>query len=467
MTAHTAPLVVLGAGLTGLTTAALLARAGHPVTVLERDATPPPEPAAAAWQRWNRPGVNQFRHPHLMLPRWYQIVCGELPELPELLLAAGARPTNLLHLQPPSVTHGWRPGDEEFDTIAARRPVLEAVMATLVEREPGVRVRRGVRVEGLLLDDAAVPHVRGVRADGEDVPAALVVDCSGRRTPVPGLLAACGAAPVVSHDPDGFVYWSRQFRTRDGRTPSALGPALSHHTSLSALTLPGDDGTFSVALVTRADDRTLRVLRHTAAWDQVAALTAVTPWLERGAPESDVVPIAGIEDVTRTYVVGGRPLVTGLVAVGDSAVATNPSLGRGASIGAIQATVLRDVLGSYDRPEEAYAAASAERVQPWVEATSWFDRHRLAEMGAEVRGERYVTDDPGWVMSGALRRGALADPVLARASARIGGLLALPPDALGDPTVGPLLGPWVGDLSPAGPSRDELVAACARVPAAV
>jgi 2-polyprenyl-6-methoxyphenol hydroxylase-like FAD-dependent oxidoreductase len=347
--------------------------------------------------------------------------------------------------------------------------VLEAAMASLVAREPRVRVRRGARVGGLLLGDGPVRHVLGVRVDSQDVPAALVVDCSGRRTPVPELLAASGPAPVVRREPDGFVYWTRQFRVRDGRTPRGLGPALSHHASLSVLTLPGDDGTFSVALVSRADDRALRALRHDATWDRVAALTTAAPWLERGVPESEVVPIAGIEDVTRSYVVDGRPVVTGLVAVGDSAVATNPTLGRGAALGALQATVLRDVLAGPTQAstEAAYAAACAERVQPWVDATTWFDRHRLAEMAAQVRGDRYLTDDPGWAMSVALRHGAVADPTLARASARIGGLLALPADVLGDPAVGPLLAPWLGDLPPVGPSRDELVAACTRVPAGV
>ena len=251
-------------------------------------------------------------------------------------------------------------------------------------------------------------------------------------------------APSEARAPAGLVYWSREFRTPDGRTPTGLGPALSHHPGLSVLTLPGDNGTFSVALATRTDDLAARSLRHVPEWERVARMSAAAPWLERGEPSSDVVPIAGIEDVVRSYVVDGRPVVTGLVAVGDSAVATNPSLGRGASIGLMHATVLRDVLNAEPREVELeLAAASAERVQPWVDATTWFDQHRLAEMGAEVRGEDYRTDDPGWAMSVALRRGAATDPVLARASSRIGGLLALPPDVLADPAVGARLGPWL------------------------
>lgn len=462
LTDHDSPdrIVVIGSGLTGLMTALLLARAGHRVTLLERDAAAPPASGGAAWADWQRPGVSQFRHPHLMLPRWYRTVVAELPELPPLVLDSGGRPVNLLHLQSTTVTHGWQPGDEELDTIAVRRPVLEDCLARLADAEPAVTIRRGSRVDGLVLDDGQVPHVRGIRVDGGAVAARLVVDCAGRRTPVPGLLARVGAAPAEVRDPAGLVYWSRHFRARDGRTPSGLGAALTHHESLSVLALPGDAGTFSVALATRADDTAMRSLRHVAVWERVVAHTAAAPWIAQGEPTSGVVPIAGIEDVTRRYVVDGRPAVTGLVAVGDAAVATNPSLGRGASLGALQAVTLRDVVaGGAPDVATAFAAACADRVQPWVDATTWFDRHRLAEMAAEAREEPYRTDDIGWVMSGALRRGAAVDPVLARASSRIGGLLALPPDVLSDPGVGRRLEPWLLDHASPGPSRADLVSA--------
>ena len=48
-------ILVLGAGLTGLTAAMLLARDGHTVTVLDRDPASPPGAAEAAWQEWARP----------------------------------------------------------------------------------------------------------------------------------------------------------------------------------------------------------------------------------------------------------------------------------------------------------------------------------------------------------------------------------------------------------------------------
>jgi glycine/D-amino acid oxidase-like deaminating enzyme len=68
-----AQVVILGAGLGGLSTAILLARDGHEVTVLERDPADPPAPEQA-WDGWDRHGVNQFHLPHFMLPagtrRW-------------------------------------------------------------------------------------------------------------------------------------------------------------------------------------------------------------------------------------------------------------------------------------------------------------------------------------------------------------------------------------------------------------
>ena len=65
-----ARIVVIGGGVGGLTSGMLLARDGHDVTVLERDAAPTPETADEAWNNWDRRGVNQFRMVHLFAPRF-------------------------------------------------------------------------------------------------------------------------------------------------------------------------------------------------------------------------------------------------------------------------------------------------------------------------------------------------------------------------------------------------------------
>lgn len=466
---HHLEVVVAGAGLIGLTTAILLARDGHRVTVVDRDPAPPPADGEDAWEAWERPGVNQFRLPHLMLPRWTREVERELPELIDALGADGVQRVNLLHLQPDAVTHGWQPGDERFDTVTARRPVLEASLGRLADAEPGVTVRRGVRVHGLLTgsDGGGVPHVRGLRTTAGDLVADLVVDAAGRRTPLPGWLDRLGGpAPVEQRDASGFVYYSRYFLAPDGKLPAGPGSVLTHHPSWSVLTLPSDHSTYCVALVISARDKTLRRLRDPRVW-QAAALTSPVsaPWVSHGAPTTDVLAIAGIEDVHRSYLRDGAPVVTGLVGVGDSTAATNPSLGRGASIGMIHACALRDALARSARDPrdqvEAFAAETARQVAPWVDATTWFDRHRLGEIEADVAGTPYLPDDMAWPMATSLQAGADHDPVLARASSMLGGLLAAPPEVFADADVQRRLLPYrdAPRYAADGPTRDALLRA--------
>ena len=64
-----ARIVVLGAGICGMATAILLARDGHDVTVLERDAEPVRDSVDEAWSAWERAGVAQFRQPHFLQAR--------------------------------------------------------------------------------------------------------------------------------------------------------------------------------------------------------------------------------------------------------------------------------------------------------------------------------------------------------------------------------------------------------------
>ena len=60
-------IVLVGAGVAGLGAAMFLARDGHQVIVLERDPASPPDDPSQAWERWQRPGVNQF---HWRMPFW-------------------------------------------------------------------------------------------------------------------------------------------------------------------------------------------------------------------------------------------------------------------------------------------------------------------------------------------------------------------------------------------------------------
>ena len=463
-----AEILVLGAGLTGLTTAMLLARDGHDVTVLERDAADPPGDApAAAWTGWDRGGVAQFHQLHLMLPRWREVMETELPGVLDALRAAGGLDHNALHHRPVAQTGGWQPGDERFGLVTARRPVLEAAVASVAARCPGLRIRRGVAVTGLLTSDGgAVPQVVGVRTVAGDVRASLVVDAGGRRSAVSRwIVDAGGRAPVDQRADCGFVYYGRHYR---GAMPAGVDSMLSHNESVSLLTLPADNGTWGVGITTSSRDRALRELRHLPCWEAaIRCYPATAGWID-AEPITGISVMAGIEDRRRELVVDSAPVVTGLVALGDAWASTNPSLGRGASIGALHACVLRDVVAKEgtDDPDTLvlrFAAETAATVAPYLDSTLSFDRHRLAEIEADAAGVPYEPEDPAWAMTRALGAGARTDPVVARALAAIASVQALPAEVLGDPAVLGHAAAFLGRPHYApGASRAELLAAVRR-----
>ncbi|HEU4423027.1 MAG TPA: FAD-dependent oxidoreductase [Pilimelia sp.] len=468
-----AQVVILGAGLGGLSTAMLLARDGHEVTVLERDPAQPP-PAAGAWDAWERRGVNQFRLPHFMLPRWRAQMREELPDVLDELVDAGGLAVNTLALLPEGYRGPMRPADERFDTVTARRPVLEAAVAAAADRTPGVTIRRGVKVTGFRADPGAhhrPPRVTGVLVDGGRVVRAdLVVDCCGRRSALGSWLAAAGARhPVEEREDCGFVYYGRHFRGRTGEQPEARAGLVQNYDSVTLLTLPADHGTWSVVFTTSNRDRALRALRDPRAFDAALARYPLAAHWRGGEPISGVDVMAGIEDRHRRLVVDGEPVATGAVAVGDAWACTNPSLGRGAAIGLLHARVLRDLLrevdpGEHDKLARRFDELTAAVVEPLYRLTLWYDRHRLAEIDADIAGVAYRTDDPRWAVSKATVAASLADPDIARGYQSLVSLLTTPDELFAEP--GMLdrilqLGADAPTYPIPGPDRGELLAAIA------
>jgi 2-polyprenyl-6-methoxyphenol hydroxylase-like FAD-dependent oxidoreductase len=415
-----ARIVIVGAGVVGLGAALLLCGDGHEVTVLERDAEAPPAGAEEIWGTWQRKGVNQFRLPHFFLARYRGLLDSELPEVKKGLVAAGAVRLNPVLDAPEEIRGSAREEDGAFDCISGRRCVVEAAVASVAGRAPGLEIRRGATVAGLVTGPSAhdgVPHVTGVRlSTGEELAADLVVDMTGRRSHLPRWLEAIGAQAARDElDDCGFIYYGRHFRSADGGIPPALGGFVMHLGTISALTLPADNGTWSVTLVTSAKDKALRLLRDAAIWEKaVRSLPLVAHWLDGKPIDDRVSALAGIEDRHRNLMVGGAPVATGVVAAGDAWACSNPSVGRGASIGMLQAVALRDTIAAtgLDDPWEfacSFHHATAETVEPWYRETLAADRHRLAEIDALIAGSEYRPRDPGWEISQTLAAAAFKD----------------------------------------------------------
>jgi 2-polyprenyl-6-methoxyphenol hydroxylase-like FAD-dependent oxidoreductase len=466
-------IVVVGAGVVALGTALLLAGDGHEVMVLERDPEGPPHDPAEAWERWQRPGVNQFRMAHAFLGGYRAIVDTELPAVAKALEDAGALRLNFIRdVLPAAMTGGWQDGDERYEWLTGRRVLVEAVLAEAAESAPGVQVRRGTSVASLTNGASAltgIPHVTGVRTKtAEYIPADLVVDMTGRRSALPDWLEAIGARrPSEELEDSGFLYFGRHFRSADGSLPPFFGAPQLHWGTITTLTLPADNGTWGVVVETSSKDRALLPLREPDRWAAVLrSLPLVAHWLD-GIPIDDGVQVmARLEDRYRGFVVDGKPVATGVVALADSWACSNPANGRGASIGMLHALTLRDQLRSVTLNDpaafaEAFHAATAETVEPWYRATLATDRHRLGEIEADLRGVAYDSTDSAYQLQKALDAAAPQDPECIRASLDIGFVLRPPQEVFARPGLRDKtreLGSGWREAQQFGPSREQLLA---------
>jgi 2-polyprenyl-6-methoxyphenol hydroxylase-like FAD-dependent oxidoreductase len=408
--------------------------------------------------------VAQFRQPHNVFPRFRHLCDEDLPGVNDELAAAGFRALNLLDAAPPSLSdRAPRPGDARLEMLTGRRPVLEAVLAAHAEEQPGVTVHRGVRVAGLTAGSSAipgVPHVDGVvTADGERWSADLVVDAMGRRTPSDGWLADLGTRPPRRVDADsGYAYYTRYYR---GPLPEWRTRAVTPHGTVTVLTLPSDNDTWSVTVFCGSRDEPLKALRDPACFDRVVrGFPLQQHWLDAEV-EPGVAVIAGVLDRIRSLVVDDQPIVTGFTTVGDAWACTNPSGGRGISVGLMHAHLLRDVLVEHAAAPAEFAREFPARAQvevaPYVDHQLRVDRVRVAEMDALRRGVPAPPRDPG---QAAFLAAAMEDPVVFRALMETLLCLALPEEVLARPHVAAAVDARWGRVPdpPPGPDRRELLA---------
>jgi 2-polyprenyl-6-methoxyphenol hydroxylase-like FAD-dependent oxidoreductase len=463
MTIHIDPVVVVGAGPVGLATAMLLADTGREVLVLEKDGAGPPATAEEAWQ-WERRGVAQFRQAHYLQPRARHVLEAELPLVLERLEAMGGLRFNPIDSLPLSGGDRSRQaGDERFDTVTARRPVLESALAQVAEDTVGVKIERGTQVEGPVVGPSTphgVPCVIGVRtASDREIRAEFVVDAMGRRSRVSEWVVAAGGRPPQQEAIDaGFAYYTRHYRGRHG-LPEFHGPLGSDLATMRVLTLPADNDTWVLGLVPMAGDTPFKALRQDTVWERVfAAFPHAAHWLD-GEPLGHVSTMAGVLDRYSRTVVDGHPVVTGLIPVGDAWACTNPTAGRGISMGLLHALALRDaVVASQGEPTTLvcdFDRRTEEAVAPWFREQVSRDHERAAALRLEI--ETGVVPPVRDTMVRLMAAGR-HDPDAARAALDIFACLALPDEVLERPGIRETLESPDSARPRPGPSRRDLLA---------
>jgi flavin-dependent dehydrogenase len=191
----------------------------------------------------------------------------------------------------------------------------------------------------------------------------------------------------------------------------------------------------------------------------------VTVFERDGEPITDVLTMGGIIDRYRRFVVDGVPVATGIVNVGDSWACTNPSLGRGITMGLMHALgtveVVRQHLGNPLALTLAQDCMTETRVTPWYRNTIEIDRTRIAQLNALIEGrpEPQPTNRPARIAK-ALLVATMYDADLFRGSVEIRSLLALPQEVMARPGLVDRIVEVAGTheaVTPPGPSRQELL----------
>ena len=431
--------VIVGAGPTGLFIAIALARRGRDVVVIDRD----PGPVAYRGAKiWDRKGVMQFHHAHTFRGQVIDALQAEMPDVFRDLIAAGAQVAYM---------------DSRPAVLHCRRMVFERVLRGWAAVEPGVRLAAG-HVDRILVERG---RVRGLQVRGRTVKADLVIDASGRTSRLTASLR-----PPAEGGPCGSMYVGRQYRLRDDATPgpvnSVIGLSLSYP-GYWAIAFLHDNRTFSVTLVHDGEDRRLRGLRHAAVFDAaVREIPGMSEWIEsdRSVSITPVLPGGRVFNTYRGQLdAAGRPMLAGLISVGDAVCTTTPLAGRGVALSFLQA---RALVAQLDKDDADFVRATIE-FDRWCAANvkPWFEDHNHADTERLRRWSGSDVDLSGRLPSDVICAAAEAD---ARLLPIIGPYLrmdALPSSlAAAEPRARQIYAEGWRPVAPPGPSKEDLAELC-------
>ena len=329
--------------------------------------------------------------------------------------------------------------------LLSRRLVAEAELRRIVAREPGITLLSGDAVVGLRVSRTrTVPVVTGAHLlSGAVVDADLVVDASGRRSALPEWFAHADLGePVEERQECGFFYLTRYYRVRPGcRTPPSVLPASIALDYATVFALGADNDTFSLTITLSVDDPHRRALTRPDRFDAfLHAVPHSAPWIQAGEPITDISTMSRIENRRRRLITNAGPIAGGVVAIGDAALHTNPTLGRGISMGLWHAQHLADV--AHDAPDDP--VSFVDSFSRWTDdhLGVWFDTQVAADAGTAQRlaagllGRRAaVPQSPSARFAAAALLCARHDPRVGTAVAKMVHLFQPPAEALGEPDI--------------------------------
>jgi 2-polyprenyl-6-methoxyphenol hydroxylase-like FAD-dependent oxidoreductase len=379
--------VIIGAGIGGLATALALKSFGHQILLIERDPPPPDIAPEEAFERWERPGVPQFRHAHILLSRIQTTLRDQHPDLLQQLFDAGLYLSAVEEILPPTHYRGIRPmpGDGDLLHLWGRRATFEYVIRRYVERLPSVRFVHDTRVIGLVTGgDETQLSVRGVEIDDSAdkrvvIDADIVVDCSGVRSKLPEWLANTGVKVEVEGHASGFVYACRHYRLNEPEASPPRREGGGNFDYLGYATFYAEHGNYALTFGCPEEEQELaELIKRADGFESLCEqLPVLKHWTSISQPTTKVLGAGRFENRWRRFGQGGGRQLSGLFALGDSQLQTNPMYGRGCASAFVQAEVLAQVLRESSDPAtraQRYYARSHQLLQPYYELSVATDR---------------------------------------------------------------------------------------------
>ncbi|WP_147062211.1 FAD-dependent oxidoreductase [Terrabacter aerolatus] len=392
---------VIGAGPTGLVTGMGFARRGHDVVAVDRDPGPPVDGSP-----WPRRGVMQFHHAHAFRAQVGDVLRAEAPTAWDAWLDLGGEPIEMPLPDGRTVTAGVR----------SRRETFERAVRSAAVGQPGLELRTG-HVDGVTVRGG---RAQGIRVDGSDLEADLVVDASGRSGRVNRHLRSAGIGGEC-----GIAYVDRAYRLRPVASMPPMTNAVAwqgNYSGFMVLVFLHEAGIFSALIIRSTANRDLLGLKHARAFEAASsAIPGLAAWTSDDVAEAlgDVLPGGPLLNVYRGQRgPSGDLALPGLVFVGDSVCTTTPIFGRGLATSLTQVAELLRLVDEHgcdvQSVGEALDAWDEARMRPWVE-------DHIAMDHAQAR--RWAGDDIDLV-------GRLPSDLILAAAAR-------------DPSIGEVAGPYL------------------------
>src|SRR5262249_32754988 len=132
----------------------------------------------------------------------------------------------------------------------------------------------------------------------------------------------------------GLVYISRYYRLEPGADyPGMDLPILVNLGWATAMAFPADRRTFCLLAVVASIDPLRKELTTDEGFSRFhASIPLTAPWLQSGRPIAGIQTMAGVDNRYRRLVDDAGSVVDGLLLLGDAAMHTNPTAGRGVSL---------------------------------------------------------------------------------------------------------------------------------------